>query len=138
MNMKKVSQGLLMLSCAFIFMGCPKKEANVEPEIDKETGTALDAVWATYVVSDIEQICAFLGENVLTDHFYVAAAGSGGTVTTVRDSGAKYLNMGFNKTTCVDGRFRDGTVIMNYQSDPVHNPRYNKNANYYRDYGFEG
>jgi len=138
MNLKKITSGLLILSCVIVATACKKPEPNLEPTIDSETETALDAVWATYVVSDIEQICAFMGENTLNHHFYTEAAGSSGTFVPIRDESAEYINFAWNNTTCLDGRFRSGTILMNYKSDPVTNPRANENANYYRDYGYVG
>lgn len=140
MSVKKITQGLLMLSCAFVFMGCPKKEPNVEPEADTETETAVDAAWATYCVTDIDQICAFMGENQLLEHFYVpdAAVSTSGTITAVRDTNSKALIMGFNKTRCLDGKFREGSVFMYYKKDPISNPNANENSRYYRDFGFVG
>src|SRR4051794_31776052 len=99
MNTRLVNRGLFMLSCALIFVACKKKEADVEPVTDSETETAVDAAWANYVVSDIEQICAFMGENTMYEHFYQLAPGSGGSVIPVRDSAGKALNITFYQAT---------------------------------------
>ncbi len=137
MKVKKISSALAVAACLLFFSDCKKPEPNVEPEADMETQSAIDAIWATYVVTDIDQICAFMAENQLDQHFYTSVAGSGPT-TPDRDSAAKYLKMGYNKTLCIDGRVRDGSIFMNYKPHLIDNPRANPNSNYYRDFGFAG
>src|ERR1043166_2296567 len=60
---------------ALIFAACPKKPVN-GPEPDKEIQSSLDAIWATFVITDIEQICAFGGEGNPYPDFYVDRPGS--------------------------------------------------------------
>lgn len=135
--MKRVTFGfsILAISAAFI-IGC-KKEDNVAPVADTETESAVYASFATYVVSDIDQICSFLGEDQLLNNFYIdypgTSSGVTGTVAAVRDTASKRLFMLWNKTKCVDGFERDGTVIMDYGKDPKE-----KNAKYTHSYKFKG
>jgi hypothetical protein len=141
MKMKNVTLGLSMIAIAVLFaVGCKKKEPNVEPVADTETESAIDAAWATYVITDIDQICAFMGENQLDQHFYTPdlAVSNSGTISPIRDTTAKALIMGFNKTKCLDGRLREGSVFMYYKKDPISNPHANENSRYYRDFGFVG
>jgi hypothetical protein len=138
MKMKRVTLGFSILAIAILLVwGCKPKTANEEPVADTETQTAIDAMWATFVITDVDQICAFLGENLLLSHFYVAAPGQA-TFASIRDSTAKALIMAFNKTTCMDGRFREGSIFMYYGYDPISNPNANANSKYYREFGFVG
>ncbi|MDI1353550.1 MAG: hypothetical protein PSX36_01440 [bacterium] len=136
--MKKVNLGFALLTVAAVFvLGCKKPTANVEPVADTETQSAIDAAWATYVISDIDQVCGFIGENNFLSHFYVNVPGTQ-TVTGIRDIDNKNLVMGWNKTMCVDGRLRDGSIFMGYKLDSISNPNTNLNSVYYREYGFVG
>jgi hypothetical protein len=132
MKMKKVQLGFSILAVsALLVLGCNKKD-NIAPEPDTEFESAVDVTWANMVITDLDQICAFVGENDMYPKFYQAAPGQS-TITVTRDTVAKYLFVSFNKTKCLDGRLRDGTILMNYKhngGDP--------NARYYHDYGFEG
>jgi hypothetical protein len=125
-----------------LFFGCKKPTPNVAPEPDTEVETAIDAAWATYVITDIDMICGFLGENELYKHFYVdipgTASASSGTVDPTRDPDSKTLNIAFFKTKCMDGRLREGTIFLDYKYDPLHNPGANPNSEYYHEYGFAG
>jgi hypothetical protein len=134
---------LFLLSC--------KKEANVPPEPDTETQQSIDVAWATFLISDIEQLAGFLGDNQLYDHFYINTSWSPdhdcphcGTITVTNTGLQKTI--AFNKTYCVDGKYREGTLFMNtdynnevwkylardrgINADP--------HARYYHDYGFCG
>ncbi len=86
MKMKRVTLGfsILAASTAFI-LGC-SKEPNEAPVADTETQSAVYASFANFIASDIDQICSFLGENTLQEHFYKAAPGSTGTMTAIRDT----------------------------------------------------
>lgn len=110
-------------------LGCNKKD-NVAPESDTEFQSSVDITWANMVITDIDQICAYVGENNLFPKFYLPAPGQA-TINVTRDTVAKYLFISYNNTKCVDGRLRDGTIAMNYAYT-------NKNAKYYRDFQFEG
>jgi hypothetical protein len=151
---KRILLGFSLLAAAGIFvLSCKKAEPNVAPEPDMETQQAIDIAWATYVVTDIEQASAFIGENLLYDHFYIDVPWSKakdcpscGTVTPTRDTSAKLLGMGFNKTYCVDGKYREGTIFVNYNYNnevnkylaQYRNINSDPHARYYHDYGWCG
>ncbi len=61
--MKKINLvfSVLILSTV-LFFSC-KKEPNVPPVADTELQTAIDASYATFLVSDIEMVCSFGGEG---------------------------------------------------------------------------
>jgi len=144
MNMKisKLTLGLSVLASASLFLGCKKPEPNVAPVADTETQTAVDAAWCTYIVTDIDMMCSFLGENQCTKHFYTEVPGtstsSEGWYDYTRDISEKRLSMNWFKTKCLDGRMRSGEVRLVYNPDAGFNPRSNPNAVYYHDYGFGG
>jgi len=141
MKMKRVTLGFSILVMASVFiLSCGKRTANVAPEADTETQSSVYASWATFVVTDIDMACSFMGENLLLNHFYIeypgSSSGATGTVITVRDTVSQTtggeLRMAFNKTRCMDGRLRDGTIFMQF-GDSAH-----PNAKYMRSYDFAG
>lgn len=141
--MKRVISYTILAASVLFLASCGKKTENTVPEPDTETSSAVDAAWATFVVSDIETQCSFMAENLLLKHFYTevpgTAAGSQGTMTATRDISALALNMAFNKTHCIDGRLRDGTIFMNYGNYPGFvNPRHQTDSEYGHSYGFNG
>ena len=128
--MKKVYLGFSILAASALFvLGCNKKD-NIAPEPDTEFQSSVDITWANMVITDIDQICAYVGENNLYPKFYLPAPGQA-TINVTRDTVLKYLFISFNNTKCVDGRLRDGTIAMNYSVANV-------NSNYYHDFGFVG
>lgn len=143
MNIGKVTFGATFLALTLLSPGCKKKEPNVEPVADTETQTAVDAAWATHLVTDIDQICAFMGEDQFYQTFYVPVA-TGNFYEVVRDTSAKQKSVAWKKGTdglpvmCVDGRQREGTIVMYYYKDPISNPKADANSRYYRDFGFVG
>jgi hypothetical protein len=136
--MKKIALGFSVLACSFVFMGCPKKTPNVEPVADTETQSAIDAAWATYVISDIDQICAFVAEDGFFNTFYNEAPGQP-TTTVIRDTDAvqKVFAWPF-PTRCLDGRTREGSIFLYTKLDRNGNDDANANSRYYRDFGFVG
>jgi hypothetical protein len=130
--MKRVTLGFsaLALSAAFVY-SCKPKPA-VAPEADTEVESAVYASYANYLISDIDMACTFLGDNSYTKTFYSLYPGSSGTVTAVRDtSGSEdQLVMAWNKTRCMDGNVRDGSIFMNAKQLP--------NQRYARDPRWEG
>lgn len=126
--MKRVTLGfsVIALASALVISCNPKK--NVEPVADTETQSAVYASWMNSVVSDIDMICSFLGENKFGNHFeltfYGAYPGNSGTVTAVRDTNnimvpingtntpCDQLAVSWNSTRCLDGNVRDGSIFM--------------------------
>lgn len=120
-----------MASLAIFAAGC-QKTPNVAPEPDKEFQSAVDLNFAKMVITDIDMVCSYVGENDLFPRFYLLEPGSNSAAPTVnRSLPNDYLFMSFNNTKCIDGRLRSGTIAMNYAYT-------NPNAKYYRDYEFEG
>lgn len=123
MKTNKFALSLLTLGFSTALIFSCKKPNNVAPVADTETQSAIDAVWATFALTDIEQICAFTGEDQKLTHFYREIPGSfnpannTGSMTVVRDTTNKNINVAFNKTRCYDGRFREGSVFMFFSYD---------------------
>jgi hypothetical protein len=155
--MKRIILSFSILIAAGLFvLSCKKDTPTPAPPPDTETSKAIDIAWATYVITDVEQMGAFSGENLVSNHFYVETPWSAkdfsscacGTVTAFRDTLARSLNMGFNKTYCVDDYFREGTEFIDYNyNNPLGVPLYlskylginqDPHARYYHDYGFCG
>src|ERR1043166_3368396 len=154
--MKRIvfSFSLLIAAGLFVF-SCKKDAPTPAPPPDTETSKAIDIAWATYVVTDVDQMGAFCGENLITNHFYIETPWSKdkqcaacGTVTAYSDTLYRRLNMGFNKTYCVDDYYRDGTEFIDYDyrnplGVPLYLSRYmgintDPHARFYHDYGFCG
>jgi len=147
MKMKQVTLKFSVLAASVVLLtACPKKTPNVPPTADTEVESAIDATWANHVVTDMDMICSYLGENVYLQGtpFYFPVPGTenpataSGTITAIRDSSSKDLIMSFNQTKCLDGRVRDGSIFISYKKDPISNPSANENSRYYRDFGFVG
>ncbi len=145
MKITRITLGFAILAAVGLIVGCGKKEPNVAPEPDTEVQSALDAAWATYVVSDIDMMCSFVGVNQPLSHFYTPIPGTEnslapgtGTLRVVRDVSQKRLSMVFNQTQCLDGRLRSGEVRLVYDPALKIHPKSNPNAEYYHEYGFGG
>jgi hypothetical protein len=117
-------------AACLLFWGCPKRQANVPPQPDTEVETATDALWATFVMTDIHLITAYMAEN---DH---AAHNFNYVVDFTRDPVWQSLNTSFVQTKCRDGILRDGTVFAEYGAASGQEPLVNPNAEYYHQYGF--
>ncbi len=141
MKMKRVTLGFSVLAFSSVFLLSCNKTANVAPEPDTEVQSAVYASYANYIASDVEMICSFMGENLLLSHFYAeypgSSTGNTGTVTAVRDTNGvqDQLVMSFNKTRCLDGRVRDGSIFMQFNTDLKPG---DQKVNYTRNYQFKG
>jgi len=133
--MKKITLGCSVIVAAALFIvGCNKK-TNTAPVADMEFQSSKDAAYATSVVTDMEIICSYMGENLLTSAYLTQAPGSapGSTITTSRDTALKVLQINFtNSVTCKDGKKRNGTITINYSAS---NNAYG--AKFYHDAGFK-
>jgi hypothetical protein len=145
MKTKKVKPAFAAIALSALFLtACNgadpfhlKKKTNAEPVADTETQSSVEAMWATFVVTDIDQVCGCMGESLEAKNFYIALPGQA-TVAPIRDINAKALIYGWNNTPCVDGHLRQGSIFMYYGPDPVKNPYANPNSVYYREFGFAG
>jgi hypothetical protein len=141
MKMNRFNLGMSLIALtATLITGCKEPVQPVAPEPDAELQSVLDATWATYVITDIDQMCAFMGENELFNMFYIHVPGTPplNQVTVERNTEDKNLRMLFNDSPCLDGRMRQGTVFMRYGFDPIRKPGANPNSEYYDEYGFSG
>lgn len=138
--MKKLNIGIFAaLVSSMVFFAC-KKEANVPPTLDKEVQTSIDASYATFLVSDIEMIASWMGEDASSgaQKFYAPSPVSQGTVTVVRNTQTNRLSFNFNNTTCMDGRLRDGSIFMFFKEQVYSTYSLTGNENYIRDFNFTG
>jgi hypothetical protein len=138
MKTKTFYLGATVLVTAFLVIACNKKSPNVAPVADTDTQTAVDAAWATYIITDVDQICAFMGEDQFDANFYLPRNNSGNNYEVVRDLNAsqKAITWRNGPVLCVDGRQREGSIFIQYGLDVVSNPNANANSRYYRDFGF--
>lgn len=133
--MKKIAFGFSILAAAVVVMVSCKKEKDEEIVPDMEFQSSVDVSYAAQVISDIDMIMSYAGENDqnLSRFFrHVPASNNTQSVVTVsRDTGMSVINVSFNKALCRDGHRRDGTIRMNFENT-------NPNAKYYRDFEFKG
>lgn len=133
--MKKITLGFSILAAAAVFMFSCKKEKNTEIEPDKEFQSSIDISYAMQVISDIDMICSYAGENDVDFSRYFrhvpALATTPSVVTISRDTANEIIYVSFNNAICRDGHKRDGTISMEYKNA-------NPNAKYYRDFAFYG
>lgn len=142
MKVTKLTLGCAVAATALL-LSCGKKEPDVAPVPDTEVQTAIDASWMTYVISDIDMMCAFLGENQLYEHFYIPIPDSikgpqNGNVEPTRDLTDQRLSMNFYDCWSKDAIFRRGEVRLVYDPSDQINPNHNPNALYYHKFGFGG
>jgi hypothetical protein len=88
-----------------------------------------DMVFAMNTLSDVEMLCAFIGENQMFPAFYGPAGPNAGSWAITRDTLSRYMLVAYNNALCKDGKTRDGTVAFDYSAS-------NANAKYYRNYDF--
>jgi hypothetical protein len=150
--MKKLISYIVVLALGgLIITACKKKEKVVEetpaptPTPDPYTYSAdlqssKDISFATSLISDIEMMGSFMGEEILNTTFYNFIPGTEGTLgfgtgtySCVRDDGANFATMAFNKTKCLDGKTRNGSVFMLYDQAAI-----KTGAGHARDFQFAG
>ncbi len=134
MKMTKITLGFSILATAgLLVVGCNKK-ANVAPEADTEFQSSIDASYATAVVTEIDDICGYLGEGYTTANAsYFSNAGSSGSVVYSQPSASVVAISYIGTVTCMDGKKRSGTVTLDYSASSASTA-----AKYYRDAGFVG
>jgi hypothetical protein len=128
MKTAKIKTGLLIAAIMPLFMGCPKSK-NTAPELDTEVQSSIDASFATFMVTDIDMICGFVGEGNLQPNFYVPAPGDHSNYNAPVYNPV-FTTIPYDKTLCMDGRVREGSIHMSCQND-------NPNALYYNNYEFK-
>jgi len=105
------------------------------PEFDPYTYSAdlqssKDISEASMIISDLEMLCAFVGDKIFVPKFYRPLNDPSAMVASM-DTVAKYYSIAFNQAMCVDGKKRNGSVFVNYGlSSP--------NVRFYHDFGFVG
>jgi len=132
--MKKITLGFSILAASAIFMfGC-KKEKDTEIEPDMEFQSSVDISYALQVITDVDMVCSYSGENdVDFSRFFrhVPTSVTPSVVTVSRDTVLEMISVSFNNAVCRDGHKRDGTIAMSFKNA-------NPNAKYYRDFAFAG
>jgi hypothetical protein len=129
--MKKSLCILLVVSVLVTFCKKPAKEATDPYVYSSDIQTSKDLTAATFIVTDIDMLAGFLGENDLFNHCYLPQPGSS-TMSVTRDTSAKIFLAAFNNSKCVDGKTREGSVFFSYNVPGQDNAA----AQYYREFGF--
>lgn len=132
--MKKITFSVLAVA-ALVFFGCKKTVKPEAPVADTELQSSIDATYALFTVTDAEMIASFVSDNSLDPTFYVSSAN---TFTATQDTAAGDVAFSFNQNYCVDGRLRDGSVLVDRSNPGQLNPMANDNSRYYRSVGFAG
>ena len=138
-NLYKVFSGLVIFALGSILAFSCAKPNETTQEADTETQSSVDIAWAVHILSDIDMIASFYGENNLYKSFYNPAPDSDpatGTLVATRDGGR--VTMSFanapNITKCLDGASRSGEIWLYYQNGYNSDP----NAKYFHDPNFVG
>ncbi len=136
--MKKQSSIIYMSLVASALLNSCNKQPNVPPKADTEVKTSVDVVFATQVVSDIEMICSFIGEDHSPGYqkFYGAVPASMGSFSIIR--AANRISINYNNTMCRDGKVRDGSIWLFFKEAEYASHPLTGNENYIRDYNFTG
>lgn len=124
--MKKITLGFSILAIsATLFTGCNKK-TNPEPTADKEFQSSVDVSYANSLVTEVDMICAYLGETAFPK-FFVGAPGS--QTATIVNNANVYTMSWPNNTKCMDGKVRTGSISITVSTGSL-------GINYYRDAKF--
>ncbi|MFN7912925.1 MAG: hypothetical protein ACK5QC_13980 [Bacteroidota bacterium] len=125
--MKKINLGITAFAAvAIIFTGCGKKNTSPEPTADTKFESTIDAAYANAVVTEVEDIAAYLADDNTPSSKLFANAGSSGTISYTTVPGSAYA-IAYNGTvTCIDGRKRSGVVSVNFSSAPANSKSYRK------------
>lgn len=131
MNMKKITLGCSILVAGMLFIiGCNKK-TNVAPEQDMEFQSSKDASFANSIITEIDIIASYLGENLLSSGYF-SKISANGSITTNRDTLNKKLTVIYSgSVTCRDGKKRNGSIIVDYSPSNA-----TFGSKFYRDAGF--
>lgn len=132
MNLLKNKSLLILVAFIPVLYACPKQKMAIPPEQDKELQSSIDAVFATFLVSDIEMICSHIAENDYSPAFYIPQPLEDQSRFQAFNSPSfKYYTASYNNVKCMDGKLRHGSIFMNYIND-------NPNSTKYHNYQFHG
>lgn len=117
--MKKILYSFGFLTLVLMsFQNCKKESEQIDtPDPYTYSGdlsTAKNITSVSFVVSDLEMLCGFLGDFDLFPDFYLPISDSTGIVNVSQDTSAKKITIKYNKTKCVDGKTRSGSVLLDY------------------------
>ena len=65
---RPITSGAALFAAIFMIAGCENRD-NTALVADTELQSAIDVSRATFVVTDVLQICGFAGKKVYLDHF---------------------------------------------------------------------
>ncbi|MGZ3900951.1 MAG: hypothetical protein ACXVNM_08645 [Bacteroidia bacterium] len=135
--MKKITLGCSLLAAvAMLFSSCNKK-SNVAPEQDMEFESTKNVTYGNDLITELDIIVSYAGENLTSTGFFTPAPGTGTTsptysITLSRDTTNKLLSVTYTgSVTCRDGKKRNGQILIDYSGS---NATYG--AKFYRDPGF--
>ncbi len=137
MKTNKIILGFSIIAATGFFVAGCNKKANVAPEADLEVQSTVDASYATSIITDIDDICGYLGEGYTDlNAIYLSGVGMNAsnfiTYSTVPTS--SMVSIVYNGTvTCYDGKKRSGKITLDYSASNA-----TFNAKNYRDAGFVG
>lgn len=125
------------LAAGWVLFSCTKKP-DVAPVADTEVKTSIDAAYATQLVSDVEMICSFIGEDHSTGYqkFYGPVPASLSSFSIIR--AGNRISINYNNTMCRDGKVRDGSIWLFFKEAEYATHPITGNENYIRDYNFTG
>ncbi|WP_317898124.1 hypothetical protein [Aurantibacillus circumpalustris] len=146
--MKHISSKNILIAFSFLLIfSCKKEEKKIDNPVpvpaptpdpytyNNELQSSKDISFATYVISDLDMICAYASQGISGD-YEATPSQSSSTTTIVSDTMVKQIVYACNNSRCKDGRLRNGAAFFYYGYDPTNNYWAQPNANHYESYGF--
>ncbi len=110
--------GLFLSGLIFCIAGCKKKEPGTAAPVnivnDPGEQNVKEIFFATHLVTDLDMLLAFPGDNDHKQTFYTGFPASTNTVTYVRKEYDAYFFASFNNVLCLDGKTRNGTLYVSF------------------------
>lgn len=117
MKMKKFATKFSAVVLMAVALTSCNKKTNTPPEADKEFQTSIDASAAQMIVTDIDMMVAQSSEYA-TIPFYMHASGSNPVNVNRNDTINKKITITFNNSKCVDGKTRNGRILIDFGLSP--------------------
>jgi hypothetical protein len=114
MKMKKIATKFSAVVLMAVALTSCNKKTNTAPEADKEFQSAIDAVAATMIATDIDMIVSQASEYAYLASYRQSTVSGSGIVNVNRDTTNKLNTITFINAMCVDGKVRNGVISINY------------------------
>lgn len=111
----------------------------VVTKADTEIVSALDVAFASGVANDFMLMAGFFADNNYK-HFFKNVPGTvqnlNDTMSVKRNEVARQITVIFKQTKCLDGKLRDGVLVLDFNYDPQAMPAQGAGSRFFREAGF--